>query len=84
MDVDKKYKFSYKGIDADKIVIGEFGNYIESDGAGSYSGRSLYFNSGTDILYTFMEENKNWKDGDNANDISMSREIQFILMGFFV
>jgi len=27
-----------------------------------------------------MEENKNWKYGDNAKDISISKEIQFFLM----
>lgn len=76
LDVNTKYKFGYIGTDIDRVI----GDFIETDSNGGSQGKSLYFNSGTDILYTFKESNPNWHDGDDVSNLTLMKEIQFSLM----
>lgn len=73
LDLKTKYKFGYNGSDFDRTI----GDFIESEGDDGERGENLYFNSGTDIIYTFREDNPNWQPGDSY---SVKREIQFSLM----
>jgi len=73
LDYKTKYKFGYNGSDFDRTI----GDFIESDGEDGERGESLYFNSGTDITYTFREDNPDWQPGDSY---SVKREIQFSLL----
>lgn len=73
LDLRTKYKYGYNGVDFDRTI----GDFIESDGNNGEKGESLYFNSGTDIVYTFWEDNLNSQPGESY---SVKREIHFLLM----
>ena len=73
LDANTKYKYGYNGSDFDRTV----GDFIESDGDDAERGERIDFHSGTDITYTFREDNPNWQPGDSH---SVSREIPFLLM----
>lgn len=73
LDLNTKYKFGYNGSDFDRTIA----DFIESDGYDGGRGETLYFNSGTDITYTFREDNPDWQPGDS---FSVIKEIQFSLM----
>lgn len=71
LDVHTAYKFGYIGNDFDRVI----GDFIEREGEGQ--GKSLYFNSGTDVLYTFSEDNPNRQPGEA---FTVEKEIQFSIM----
>lgn len=74
LDARTRYKFGYNGSDFDRTI----GDFIESDGYDGQRGISLFFNSGTDVIYTFREDNPEWQSGD-SHDPSIEKEIQFTL-----
>lgn len=53
-DARTVYEFGYNGSDFDRTI----GDFIESGGLNGGNGMRVFFNSGTDIVYTFREENQ--------------------------